>query len=143
VTCNETKEFSNFNKRGLLKSGQPRYQSSCRFCQNIRNREHYKDNKDAYKSRSKERRATLRSERMKELFIYLESHSCIKCGETGPIVLEFNHIDPSTKRGMISDLILGKKSLLLEEIAKCEILCCNCHRRVTAKQCNWYSYMGV
>jgi hypothetical protein len=63
---------------------------------------------------------------------------CEECGfNTHPSALQFDHIDPATKyrtkSGKIvhpSDMIKGGRYALetvLAEIAKCRILCANCH----------------
>ena len=76
----------------------------------------------------------------KEYYVnHLKNNPCIKCGEDDPIVLEFNHIDPSTKTDLVSKLAhQGTMEQLQAEIEKCEVLCANCHKRVTAKQMNWF-----
>jgi hypothetical protein len=53
---------------------------------------------------------------------------CCDCGINDYIVLAFHHI--SEKISTISKMVYGGCSVskLLDEIAKCEILCCNCHR---------------
>lgn len=75
---------------------------------------------------------------------YLESHPCVDCGESDPVVLEFDHVR-GRKRAEISALVSSSKSLsslraqLDAEIAKCEVRCANCHRRKTAKDfCAWH-----
>lgn len=47
--------------------------------------------------------------------------------------MDFDHLDPSTKTASISKLSKwrGNKEKLLEEIAKCELVCSNCHRQRT------------
>jgi hypothetical protein len=56
---------------------------------------------------------------------------CVDCGETDPLVLEFDHV--GTKRGQISTMVWNVGLSKLEaEIAECELRCCNCHRRITA-----------
>lgn len=70
---------------------------------------------------------------------HYKTHPCVVCGENDPIVLEFNHINLSTKKADVSSLIKRTRKQLVEEIEKCEVLCSNCHRRHTAKQQNWYS----
>jgi hypothetical protein len=54
---------------------------------------------------------------------------CARCGyNEHPAALDFNHIDPTTKSFNIASCASHSKELLDAEIAKCEILCANCHR---------------
>jgi 5-methylcytosine-specific restriction endonuclease McrA len=71
---------------------------------------------------------------------YLSDKACLHCGESDPIVLEFNHIDPASKRNTVSDMVRKGISIatLMAEIEKCEILCANCHRRHTTKQFGYH-----
>lgn len=57
---------------------------------------------------------------------------CACCGETDPIVLVFHHRNPKNKRYNISAMTRMRfcKKQILEEVAKCVILCCNCHIRI-------------
>ena len=61
---------------------------------------------------------------------YKTSHPC-RCGEDDITCLEFHHRDPSKKKFQISNE--GKhRSIqsLNKEIAKCDVLCKNCHTKV-------------
>jgi hypothetical protein len=59
--------------------------------------------------------------------------SCEDCGEPDSLVLEFDHV--GVKRGQVSKLVFNMSlATLKQEIAECEIRCCNCHRRVTAER---------
>jgi hypothetical protein len=62
---------------------------------------------------------------------YWGTHPCVKCGEGRPYVLDFHHRDPSEK---FYNMDYCKRNLGLEtlkaEIAKCDVLCANCHREV-------------
>jgi len=54
---------------------------------------------------------------------------CAKCGyNEHPAALDFNHLDPSKKSFNIASCASLSLNLLDAEIAKCEILCANCHR---------------
>jgi hypothetical protein len=61
---------------------------------------------------------------------YKKSLACEVCGENHPACLEFHHLDPKTKKFSVSRPH-SRPSLkgLKEEIAKCRVLCANCHRK--------------
>jgi hypothetical protein len=54
---------------------------------------------------------------------------CNRCGEDALECLQFHHRDPSVKdRDLSSGLVQGWPRRRMEaEIAKCEVLCANCH----------------
>lgn len=53
---------------------------------------------------------------------------CIDCGySTFPEALQFHHRDPSTKDFGLGSFS-GSLARLIEEAAKCDLLCANCHR---------------
>ncbi len=66
--------------------------------------------------------------------IYKSTHPCVDCGEADPRVLEFDHREGTTKNFIIGQII-SKRSFsdslkdLIDEIAKCDVRCANCHRR--------------
>ena len=70
---------------------------------------------------------------------YLLKHPCIDCGETDPIVLEFDHTR-GKKVDAVSNIV--KRGFALTkidiEIAKCDVRCANCHRRKTSDQLGWF-----
>ena len=59
-----------------------------------------------------------------------EQLGCAKCGEIRPYVLDFHHLDPSEKENTVSRLITNTSNIesVKKEIAKCVVLCSNCHR---------------
>jgi hypothetical protein len=62
---------------------------------------------------------------------YLREHPCVDCGEVDPVVLEFDHLgDKRDAVGALASEGHGER-VLLAEIAKCEVVCVNCHRRRT------------
>lgn len=93
----------------------------------------YKKREDLYKAQ-KRHRIRIRT----QLFNYLIDKKCVDCGESDPIVLEFDHINPLNKFKQISRLLSGHYSWdsVLKEIKKCDIRCANCHRRKTYKESN-------
>jgi hypothetical protein len=67
------------------------------------------------------------------------SSGCVQCGyKKHPAALDFNHIDPTTKKFLIPQRLAATKlTRLFSEIRKCEILCANCHRIHSNEQ--WWS----
>ncbi len=61
---------------------------------------------------------------------YKTSLSCERCGESHPACLDFHHVDPGEKKFSVSNHH-ERPSLeaLKAEIAKCCVLCSNCHRK--------------
>lgn len=67
------------------------------------------------------------------------TNPCVDCGETDPRVLDFDHIN--NKKVNISTLLRKEYSWdsILEEAAKCQVRCANCHRRKTSIEQNHYT----
>ena len=66
-------------------------------------------------------------------------HPCISCHESDPVVRDFDQIDRATQRQTVSFFARsGYPWATVEaELAKCQVLCANCHRRRTAVQFDW------
>jgi hypothetical protein len=71
---------------------------------------------------------------------YLSEHHCEKCGESDPVVLDFHH--HHSKDLTVSKMVAGAYSLerIKREVAKCSVLCANCHRRHHAKEGNHWKH---
>lgn len=134
-----------------------RLRSTCKKCWNEKNKnrvkteeekekerktksEYYYNHKDQILSRTKQwakdnpekrRKITkeLRCRRYKEFLKYKEGLSCIICGESDPICIDFHHLDESKKEYQISDLIMSRNKMV-EELKKCVPVCSNCHRKI-------------
>lgn len=89
-----------------------------------------------------ERQRWYRHRKAVAIYEYLASHPCVDCGEPDPVVLEFDHVR-GDKRANVKRMVSGTYSLerVLEEIAKCEVRCANCHRRITARRGGFYDYL--
>ena len=69
-----------------------------------------------------------RRKKIKLLLIEEGGGKCKKCGYNKcPAALEFHHRDPTEKETVNLKSCLSMKTLL-KEIAKCDLLCANCHR---------------
>lgn len=64
---------------------------------------------------------------------YKKAHPCQTCGESDWRCLDFHHRDPNTKTSGLNRVARKTSSMkkVLEEIEKCDVLCANCHRKVT------------
>lgn len=75
------------------------------------------------------------------LLEYLRQHPCVDCGETDPVVLDFDHVKGRKDFHISRALSLGWAIETIEkEMEKCVVRCSNCHRRVTARRQNWTRY---
>jgi 5-methylcytosine-specific restriction endonuclease McrA len=107
--------------------------SQCRKCHHGVQRRYYVRNAAAERLRARRRNRRVREENRGRVLRYLEAHACVECGEPNPIVLEFHHV-AGRKRDAVACLLRDCRewSMISAEIAKCVVLCANCHRRQTA-----------
>ena len=105
----------------------------CRPCHAEYHREHYLANKQRYIAQAAVSKRKLALERTRFLIAYFEEHPCVDCGESDPVVLEFDHL---RDKEFTIGTALTKRTwrAILEEIEKCEVVCANCHRRRTARR---------
>lgn len=103
-----------------------------------KSRERYAANRERIKALSRERMRRNRNDIRIWILRHLKTHPCVDCGETNPVVLEFDHV-----RGE-KDFHIGKASTynislrrLQAEIDKCEVRCANCHRKKTYAQAGY------
>lgn len=63
----------------------------------------------------------------------VKATGCVICNEEDTDVLDFHHVVPEDRSFTISSSWKHKgMDKVAEEVAKCVILCANCHRRVHA-----------
>lgn len=92
-------------------------------------REWYCRNKDNEIRKSGERRKTTRNLIRK----FKEGKCCSRCSEDDPRALDWHHKDPKAKLFGIANGESWPMSKVLLELKKCELLCANCHRKLTIK----------
>jgi hypothetical protein len=121
--CKEAKNEEDFNKHGAKR------QTFCRPCDNKKAREYYALNKEKQKKQinaAKKLRKKALSSWLREL---KEASPCADCDKFFPwYVMDFDHLNNKVANvtDMISNVVTKQK--LMEEIAKCELVCANCHR---------------
>jgi hypothetical protein len=91
-------------------------------------RKHYEANKEKMKSRAAEATAR-RREAIRRYLIETKNVPCSDCGKSYPYyVMDFDHI--GEKLFDIGNAARKGKTLqkVVDEVAKCEVVCSNCHR---------------
>lgn len=158
-TCKHTLSIAHKERRGLERQGVSTKKRICNKClgkcdhdriMEMQRREYKAILKEIErlevapkvesKSRKPHRKGIKASTDVAREYVYdvLDNASCVACGEDDPIVLEFDHIDRRDKSASVSAILLKGCTLddVKEEIAKCQILCANCHRKKTAQENN-------
>ncbi len=126
--CGEVKPLKAFAWRRRAKGQRDNY---CRPCRSAYGREHYLANRTRYIREAKRRKQAQLDQRFRFLRDFFKEHPCSDCGERDPCVLEFDHL--GDKSFMVSQGVRDRNwQSVLDEIAKCEVVCANCHRRRTA-----------
>lgn len=99
--------------------------SYCKKCHNNYQKDYYKRNPTSILDSSRKQSKIIR-----KIVIDLKNKPCTDCKNTYPyFVMDFDHIK-GKKRFNISEATQKYRSIprLMEEIAKCELVCANCHR---------------
>jgi hypothetical protein len=113
--------------------------SYCVPCRSEYGKEHYRRNTRYYRAKAGPARERSRGANNAIVDAFLRTHPCIDCGETDPIVLDFDHVDPKLKTGNVGHLQHSNgEERLQAEMNKCVVRCANCHRRKTAQQFGWW-----
>lgn len=137
-TCFRCKQEKSLKDFAIKIKATQQYQPYCLECQRAYRREHYHNNPGPYKARAKKRNKQTRIEYNLLICDLLKGRSCVDCGESDIVVLDFDHVR-GKKVAEVTALVKRMASLktIMKEIAKCEIRCANCHRRKTARDFKW------
>ncbi len=128
--CGESKAPDEFAWR---RKAQGQRDTHCRPCRSAYGKEHYAANKQRYIDQAAERKRRVGRERWAYLIDFFAANPCSDCGETDPLVLEFDHLED--KAFDISQGLISRPwTVVLDEVAKCDVVCANCHRRRTAQR---------
>ena len=123
--CSKILPVEWFDKR----SDTGRFVSKCRPCAAKYQTKWHINSSLKRKLKIKERHRTETRESREYIRLYKESHLCADCGKKwAPYVLDFDHVR-GVKIANVS-LMPGRYLLkvIIEEIAKCEVVCARCHR---------------
>src|SRR5262249_13246013 len=140
--CDQVLELNCFGFKYLERGVR---QGLCRVCQREVSRKHYLSDPAPYKARAKVGRTVARKRNRERMRQFLAASQCADCGINDFAVLEFDHRDPNEKRYDISYLAGSPNSwaAVEREIAKCDVVCANCHRKRTARHFGWRRLLGL
>ena len=123
--CQAVKPVSDFNPKANGK-----WQGYCKTCHAAWKQEYYQKNRAKYIERALSQKAKLR-----EVLRVAKNRACQDCGRWfPPYVLDFDHREGEVKLFNVSSLNAHRWSSVRqvqEEIAKCDLVCANCHRERT------------
>ncbi len=92
-------------------------------------RRHYEKNKAVYQQRARDR-----DERLRQISIEARQVPCFDCGVHYPYyVMDFDHRGDQPKVDGLNQMVrkgVGEQKLR-DEMAKCDVVCANCHRQRT------------
>ena len=91
---------------------------------------YYEKNKKYYQGKAAERKKAIKAWFQE----YKATHPCTHCGESAWQCLDFHHVDPSQKETTLYKALQQCWSIerIMNEMAKCVVLCATCHRKVHA-----------
>jgi hypothetical protein len=139
--CKTSKDAACFAKARNLPRG---LKSWCKECNNRASRERhtldpkrYPANERAYRLRRRDKIKEMRQVRVdaaKAVVDAVRASGCSRCPETNPDCLDFHHVRGQKVDNVCHMVSSGCPiSTLTAEVAKCDILCANCHRKETAR----------
>jgi hypothetical protein len=135
----ETKECSSC-KKTLEISLFPQGLSKCRECKRKYQNEWYATTKINTAPQKRINRQSARKRAQDCVMSNLKGKSCVDCGNSNPIVLQFDHVK-GEKFGAVAKMVHDGYSVkrIEEEIQKCVIRCANCHAIKTYTQMGYKS----
>ena len=135
--CKEIKDEEEFSWRFKALG---KRDGRCKECRKKYNDEYFNGPaKERHLEQIRERKQAAREFAREYVLNYLNTHPCTECGESDIRVLEFHHVR-GEKYDTISHLVSEGVSIkrIQEELNKCEVLCANCHRKLTVDERKWW-----
>lgn len=139
-SCGAHKSPSEFNRKSSRADG---LQEVCRECNRESSRRYYRRNREHHLRVISARTQAQRAASLDVVAAHLLSHPCVDCGVSDVRVLDFDHRPGTAKKDAVMAMVrngFGLKALI-DEIAKCDVRCRNCHAVVTYERmgANWRS----
>jgi len=129
--CHVLKDCTEFDFKNRAKEIR---QAACKSCAREYSREHYHRNRDKALEKAKHHNDKYKAQK-REITARLKNRPCTDCGLSFPwYCMEFDHRVPETKLGDIANMKNDKAvsvPAFEAELAKCDVVCANCHRART------------
>ena len=140
--CHEVLPVAKFHRRG-----EQGWQSICKTCRRRYGTRRYRAKKSLIEGQKKLRRDELRAWYVAQK----NGKPCTDCGGYfDPVAMQWDHLPGSSKRGHVSELLRhGSRQALEVELAKCQLVCANCHavrtflRNLDRRSSAWESAMPL
>lgn len=121
--CGETKALTEYHNRDGVLGKAPR----CKPCVAEYKAIRYHDSSDGESQRDRSRRAHAE---YKAWLWAQKDKPCMDCGiKYHPVAMDFDHLPGSVKLFEVAAYAgTRRRELIIAEMAKCELVCANCHR---------------
>ena len=125
--CGLPKALEEFGQRARTSDGR---QSYCLECSRQMGRRYYGSGKKRTLERKKQNNSRYRERNKRIIEEAKKGRLCLYCVEDDPCCLDFHHL--GNKKYSIADMpnLCVSEETLKAEIAKCELICSNCHRKL-------------
>lgn len=127
VKCRTEKPLAEYTRDKASKDG---HYHTCKVCKNAIAKRRY-DNNESYRSSVKSRSRD-RFEIGRQIIEEAKQHGCSLCSEQENVCLSFHHTDPTKKDFIMGNGKTRSSERIREEIAKCIVVCHNCHSKIHA-----------
>lgn len=128
--CKELKSISSFSKR----KDKNKILSRCKQCHNAYISKWKNENSERDYSNKRSRKDLI-----KEWFQQFKQSPCADCKQVfPPCCMDFDHKEYGSKKKNVA-ILVGEgysKEIILKEIAKCDLVCANCHR-IRTRERGW------
>jgi hypothetical protein len=136
MKCKEPKDEEEFSWRWKALGIRDDY---CKECRKTYNDQYFSGPaKEKHLKQVRERKQAAREFAREYVLNYLASHPCQSCGESDIRVLEFHHV--GDKEATVSKMVGEGYAVerIQAELDKCQVLCANCHRKLTIEERGWF-----
>lgn len=111
-----------------IRKGKKSRQSWCRTCKNAYDRDWYQRNKEKHKHEVAKRRKR-EIQRLRRLVADVKRQPCADCSQQfPPCVMDLDHVRGTKVEAIGRLTVSGGEPTLRAELAKCDVVCANCHR---------------